>query len=177
MFSAPEQFAEINKAGVDAMLQFAKASFDAAERVMALNLDASRAAFADVSKNAKALAEARDVQEVVALRAKWAEAGAEKAVGYSKSLYEVAQQTQAEISEIFEERVTEFNKAVAQALDKAVKSAPAGADVAISAIKSTVAATAAAVDSMTKAAKQAANFADASVKATTNATAVATRRK
>jgi phasin family protein len=179
MFAAPEQFAEINRSSIDAALQFAKASFDAAERLLALNVTTGREALAEAARNARAMAEVKDVQELVALRAKFAEGSAEKVMGYSKSLYEAAQRSQAEISGIFEEQVAEMNKSVAQALDKAVKVAPAGTDVALSAIKSAIAASAAAIDSATKAAKQMASFTDASVKATTNATvaAVKTGRK
>ncbi|MEO7321820.1 MAG: hypothetical protein ABIW48_03955 [Burkholderiales bacterium] len=71
--------------------------------------------------------------------------------------------------------MTEMNKSVAVALDKAVKTAPAGADVAIAAIRSTMSASSAAFDSMTKAAKQVASYTDANIKAVTNETNAAVR--
>jgi len=58
-------------------------------------------------------------------------------------------------------------------IDKAVKSAPAGTDVAMAAMKSTIAASTAAFDGLTKSAKQVANFTDASVKATVDAATAA----
>jgi hypothetical protein len=50
-------------------------------------------------------------------------------------------------------------------VEKATQGAPAGSDVAVSALKSTVAATSAAFDQFTKATKQVVTFADASLRA------------
>ena len=94
-------------------------------------------------------------------------------MSFSRSVYEVASKTQQEITALLEERLTEFNKSVAGSVDRAAKGAPAGADVAMAALKSTMAATTSAVDSMTKAAKQVAEIAEASMRATTGATAEA----
>ena len=74
-----------------------------------------------------------------------------------------------------EERTTAFNKNAVSGLESFVKSAPAGSDMAVAAVKSTVQATAAAMDSMTKAAKQVSEFTDASIKAATTATADAVK--
>ncbi len=175
MFPAPEQLTEFNKAALDTTFRFAKASFDAAERLVSFNFEAGRAVFADTAKTARALVDVRDVQDYSTWRAKSADASAEKAMTYAKGLYDIAQQAQAELSGLVEERFAEMNKQVATTLDKAMKAAPAGADVIVAAIKSSVAAGTAAVDSMTKAAKQAASFADAGIKATANATAAASK--
>ena len=169
MFSAPEQFADVNKSTIDAALKFATVSFDAAERLMGLQLAVGRDVLNEGVKNAKVLAEVRDVQDLASLRGKFAETGTEKWTDYSKAVYEVAQHTQTQWSNLFESQMTEINNTVAAALDKAVKTAPAGADVAIAAIKSTMSATSAAFDSMTKAAKQVASYTDANVKAVTSA--------
>jgi hypothetical protein len=64
----------------------------------------------------------------------------EKAVAYSRSLYEIASQTQDEFGKIFEAQFAEVNKNVANVLDKAAKNAPAGSDVAVAAVKSAIAA-------------------------------------
>jgi phasin family protein len=175
MFTAPEQLVEFNKAGIDAALQVLKVSLDAAERFVTFQMDASRTTLADATKTARALTDVKDAQDYLAWRGKVAELSAEKAMGYSKGLYDIAQHTQAEFSGLVEERLSEANKTVVSSLDKAMKAAPAGADVFVAAVKSTVGASAAAVDSVTKAAKQMASFADASVKATANATAAASK--
>jgi phasin family protein len=175
MFTAPEQFADVNKSTIDAALKFAKVSFDATERLVGLQLAVGRDALSESAKNATLLSEVRDVQDLTALRGKVAETSSDKWTNYSKAIYEVAQQTQAQWSNLFEAQVTEMNKSVAVALDKVAKTAPAGTDVAIAAIKSSITAASAAFDSMTKAAKQVATMTDANVKAAASATNAAVK--
>jgi phasin family protein len=170
MYNATEQFAELNKAGVDQALRLAQIAMDNTERLVKLQFDATKAAFEENVKNTKALAEAKDLQDLIALRTKLAENGVEKAVGYSRSIYEVASEAHAEVSKVVEEGLASYTKSVANLVEKAAKNAPAGSDAAVSALKSTVAATTAAIDTLTKASKQVASFADASVKAATQAT-------
>jgi phasin family protein len=174
MFYNPtEQFAEINKASVDNALRFAQIVVDHTERLINVQLGASKSALEEGVKNAKAVSETKDVHEVVALRAKLAEGGVEKAMSYSRSVYDAAAETQAELTKLVEEALSSFTKGIVSLVDTAAKSAPAGSDATVTALKSTVAATAAAIDSFTKASKQVAEFADASVKAATQATATA----
>jgi len=86
-------------------------------------------------------------------------------MGYSRSLYEVASDAQSELSKLAEERMATYQQSVVEAVDQATKAAPAGSDVAVAAMKSTMAATTAAFDTFNRAARQAVSYADASVKA------------
>lgn len=170
MFTTPEQFAAANKATVDSLLSLANTALASAERVAALNLHTARALIEDGMSNTKALLGVKDVQEAMSVQASLTQPNVEKAVAYSRSVYEISAQTQEEISKIVESQFTEFNKSVASLLDKAAKSAPAGSDVAVAAVKSAIAAANSAFDSMNKAAKQVAEIAEANVAAATNAT-------
>lgn len=170
-----EQFTELNQAGVDHALRFSQIALDNTERLFKVQLEASKSALEEGVKNAKAVAEVKDVQELIALRAKLAETGVEKALAFSRSVYEVASEAQAELTKLIEDSLAAYGKGVANFVDRAAKSAPAGSDVAVTALKSTVAATTAAFDTLTKATKQVASFADASVKAATQATAAAVK--
>jgi phasin family protein len=165
-----EQLASANKANVETLLTIANTAFASAERLAALNLNTARAVLEDSVANAKALLAVKDVQQLVAMQASLAQPAVEKAVAYSRSVYEIATQTQEELNKIFEAQFAEINKNVTSALDKAVKNAPAGSDVAVAAVKSAIAAANSAYDSMTKAAKQVAEIAEANVAAATNAT-------
>ena len=169
-FVSAEQLAASNKANVETMLTIANTAFASAERLAALNLNTARSMLEDVVANAKALFAVKDVQEFMGLQASLAQPAVEKAVAYSRSVYEIATQTQEELSKVFEGQFSEMNKAVSSALDKAAKNAPAGSDVAVAAVKSAIAAANSAYDSMTKAAKQVAEIAEANVAAATNAT-------
>jgi len=170
MFATPEQLAGANKANVEAMLTLANTAFASAERFAALNLNTARAVLEDSVNNAKALLGAKDLQEAISLQATLAQPSVEKAVSYSRSVYEISAQTQEEFSKLVEAQFAEVNKNVASSLDKAAKSAPAGSDVAVAAVKSAIAAANSAYDTMNKAAKQVAEIAEANVAAATNAT-------
>ena len=94
-------------------------------------------------------------------------AAIEKAIAYSKSVYEVATETNAELSKAAEKRVADWNENFTALLDKAVKNAPAGSDVAVAGIKSMLAAANSAYDNFTKVTKQATEIAEANVAAAT----------
>ena len=171
MYNATEQFAELNKTGYDNAVKLASLSLEKAERLAKLNLAAAKAALEQGVYNANAVAGVKDVQEFFALRAKLAEAGVQTALGYSRGVYEIASEAQADFSALNEEIWANYTKGVAAWVEKATKNAPAGSDAAVTALKSTVAATTAAFDQFSKATKQVVNFADASVRAASAANA------
>lgn len=170
MYATPESFAAANKAGIETLLSFANATFAGMERFAALNLNTARTALEDGVATAKSVMAIKDLQDLVTLQSTLAQPALEKAIAYAKSVYQITAQSQEEFSKLFEGQVAELNKAVAEALDKAAKSAPAGSDVAVAAVKSAIAAANSAYDSVTKAAKQVAEMAEANVAAATSAT-------
>lgn len=169
-FNPAEQFAAANKVAVDSLLTVANTALASAERIAALNLNTARSLLEDGVANTKAILGAKDAQEVVAIQAALAQPNVEKAVAYSRSIYEISAQTQEELSKLVEAQFAEFQKNVAGMLDKVSKQAPAGSDVAVAAVKSAFAAANSAFDNLNKAAKQVAEIAEANVSAATNAT-------
>ena len=178
MYNATEQFAEFNQANVSNAIKLASLSIENAEKLMALNINAAKLAIAQAVEGAQAAASVKDVQELVALRAKLAEVGVQSATGYSRTLYELSSEAQAGFSALAEESWASYTKGVASWVEKASQSAPAGSDVAVNALKSTFAASTAAFDQFQRATKQVVDLADASVRAAAeNATKVATNGK
>ena len=176
MYNPTEQFAEINKASVANATRLAALSIENAEKLFKLNLNAAKVALQQSVEGAQAAASVKDVQEMMALRAKYAESGVQTALSYSRTLYDLASEAQAEYSSMAEELWANYTKGVASFVDKASKSAPAGSDVAVNAFKSTFAASTAAFDQFQKATKQVVNLADASVRAAAaNASKAATK--
>lgn len=169
-YAIPDQFAAANKAGIETMLTLANTAFASTERLAALNLNTARKAIEDAVSTSKGLFGVKDPQELLGYQTSLAQPAVEKAVAYSRSLYEIASQTQEEFSKVFEAQFAELNKNVVTVLDQAAKNAPAGSDVAVAAMKSAIAAANSAYDSMTKAVKQATEIAEANVAAATNAT-------
>jgi len=165
MTTIANPLAEIASRGVDSAVRIARLSMDGAERAVAVQLEYAKGAITQATLNARAVSKAKDVQELLALRTRIAENALENMIGYSRSLYEVASEAQSELGKLAEERMTSFQQAVTRTVELAAQSAPAGGDVSVAAMKSSLAATTAAFDSFTKAAKSMASYTDASVRA------------
>jgi len=165
MYNATEQFADFGKVNYANAVKLASLSLENTEKIVKLNLTAAKAALVQGVESAQAVASVKDVQELVALRAKFTEAGVQAATGYSKTLYELASEAQAEYTAFAEEAWATYTKGVAAFVDKASKAAPAGSDVGFNAFKSTFAASTAAFDQFQKATKQVVNLADANFRA------------
>ena len=165
MYNATEQFADFNKVNVANATKLAALSMQSAEKLFKLNLNAAKIALQQSVESAQAVASVKDVQDLFALRAKLAEVGVQHALSYSRNLYDLASQAQADYAAASEDVWSNYTKGVANWVETASKSAPAGSDVAVNAFKSTVAATTAAFDQFQKATKQVVNLADASVRA------------
>lgn len=161
MYQTPEQLIAMNKANLEAAMRFAGVAIEGAERMIDLQMKAAKSAFADSIQGAKALASVKDFQQLAALKDSLAQPSMEKATAYAKSVYDLSTETQAEIGKLVEAQVADFNKEVVSGLDKMVKSAPAGSEVGVAAIKSAIAAVNSSYDNLTKVAKQ---FAQASQK-------------
>ena len=170
MYLTPEQIASANKTGVEAFLGLASTQFAALERLSALNIGAAKTAFEESLGRAKALLNAKDAQDYLTLNTAASQPALEKAIAYSRSVYEVAAQTNGEMAKLLEAQAAEFNKNLVGLLDKVSKNAPAGSDVAVQAVKSALAAANTAYDSFNKVAKQATEIAEANFAAATTPT-------
>src|SRR5690606_11551668 len=100
-----------------------------------LNLKTAKEALDESLRSAKALTEVRNVQDLVALQSNVAQPNIDKALAYSRELYEVASQAQGEISKLVEAQIAQLNEEMLAALDKAAKAAPAGSEPAFAAFK------------------------------------------
>jgi phasin family protein len=154
MYQTPEQFLALNKANLEVAVKFAGVALQGAERILELQLKAAKTAFADTVENAKAFAAIKDIKELAALKDTLGQPTLEKATAYAKGVYDVTAATQAEFGKLVDEQIAEYNKQVVTALDKMVKTAPAGSEVGIAALKSGIAAVNGAYENLSKVAKQ-----------------------
>ena len=154
MYNTPEQLIALNKANVEAALRFAGVALNGAERLMALQMNAAKSALADGLESARALTSVRDFEQLAALKDTVMQPTFEKATAYAKQVYDVASVTQADFGKLVEEQMSELNKQVAATLEQLVKSAPAGSEAGIAAMKSTLAAVNSGFDNISKVAKQ-----------------------
>ena len=165
MITIPENFASANKALAEKFLALTNTAFANTERVAALNLNFARSILEDSVANVMELFSAKDPQRFVALQTSFAQPAVEKVMTYSRSAYEIATQAQEEVAKLVEEQFADFSKNVGEALDNAAKSAPAGSDGAISAVKSALAAANSAYENMSKAGTQVAEIIEANFSA------------
>ena len=154
MYQTPEQLVAINKANLEVAMKFAGVALQGAERILDLQLKAAKTAFADSVESAKAIAQVKDLQQLAALKDSIAQPSIEKATAYAKSVYDVTAATQAEFGRLVEEQFSEFNKQVVTTLDRMVKTAPAGSEVGIAALKSGISAANATYENLSKVARQ-----------------------
>lgn len=176
MYQTPEQLVAFNKANLEVAMKFAGVALQGAERILDLQLKAAKSAFADSVESAKAIASVKDLQQLAALKESLAQPSIEKATAYAKSVYDVTTATQAEMGKLVEEQISEFNKQVVTALDKMVKTAPAGSEVGIAALKSSIAAVNSAYDNVSKVAKQFAEATQSNIEAVAKQAAIGTKK-
>jgi phasin family protein len=175
----PDQILTSQKAHVETLIDLTHKAFEGLEKLIELNMSASKAALADAEGTARAALNAKDAQELLALQAGLLQPLAEKTAAYSRRLYEIAQGTGTEFGKAFEAKTREVQQTFADMVDNASKNAPAGSEAAMAVFKGAVTAASNAFESVHKAVKQAAdaagaNFnaaADTTVNAAKNATA------
>ncbi len=164
-----EHILSANKAAIDTLLSVANTALATAESLAALNLGTAREALNDSAKNAKAAMAVKTPQEVASLNAALGQPAVEKAVAYSRSVYEISTGAANELSKLIQSQFVELNKAAQDLAEKTAKASPFGSDVALAAVRQAVAAANSAFDNLNKAAKQAAEFTEAGVNTVTNA--------
>ena len=167
MYISPEHIAATNKASVETLVGLANTQFATLARLTALNFNVAKSAFEESGSYTKSLLGAKDAQEFAALSATAAQPVLDRAIAYSRGVYEIATQTQAELSKFAQAQAGEFNKNIIGYLDKVARNAPAGSDVAIAAVKSALAAANSACDSVSRVTKQASELAETNFAAAT----------
>ena len=152
-FSA-ESLAAAQKSSIDTITGLSEKAFTGFEKLVELNMAASRAMVGESLGNLKALATVKDAQGFVALQSGLVQPLAEKAASYGRHLAEIVSASGADITQAFEASAAEAQKAVANLVETSMKNAPAGSEPAVALLKSAMSAGTHAVESAQKTAKQ-----------------------
>ena len=163
-----EQLVAAQKANIETLFGLTQKAFEGVEKLMELNLQATKAALAESANNAQAVLSAKDAQELIALQASLMQPLAEKAAAYSRQLYEIASGTQAEFTKVAEAQSQEAQQKFMAVVDNVAKNAPAGSETAVAVMKSAVSAATNAMETVQKAVKQASEVAEANFHAMAN---------
>ncbi len=150
-----EQVMASHKANIETLVGLTNKAFEGVEKIVELNLTASKAALAEIGDHAKAVLSVKDAQELLALQSGLMQPLADKTAAYSRHLYDIASGSTAEIGKAFEEQTAEAQKKFMGLIDTAAKNAPAGSETAVTVMKSAVAAANNALETVQKAVRQA----------------------
>ena len=163
----PEQLLAAQKANMEALHDLTTKAFESVERLVELNMTATKAMLDESAAHAQALLGAKDMQELLALQASVFQPLAEKTAAYSRHLYDIAAGASAEFGKAVEAKVAESQTQLSNLVENTAQNAPAGSETAVAMMKSAVAAANNAYESVQKAVKQASNVAEANFNAVT----------
>jgi len=176
-----EQVIASHKANIETLFGLTNKAFEGVEKIVELNLTASKAALSEAATHTQSMLSVKDAQELLALQSGLLQPLAEKTAAYSRHLYDIASATSAEFTKNAEAQAAEAQKKFAGLVDSAAKNAPAGSESVVAIMKSSVAAANNALESVQKAVKQATEVAEANFNAVaataTSATKAATAKK
>lgn len=171
MFAQPQDLIQARQAAAETATLFVQTALDTTERLTALTLNTNRALFEDALAGITALLEVRDPQALIKLQTSLAQPAIEKALAYSRNVYEITGQTKEVLGKAVETQLSDANAKVIQFVDKSLKNAPAGSEAAVAAVKSAITAANNAYDGLNKAVRQVTDLAEAGVTAATESVA------
>ncbi len=166
-----DQILAAQKANLETLFGLTSKAFEGVEKLVELNMTASKAAMSEAASTTQAMLSVKDAQELLQLQASLFQPLAEKTAAYSRHLYDIAQGTGSEFGKAMESKAAEAQQNLVGMLDSATKNAPAGSETAVAVMKSAVAAANNAFESVQKAVKQASDVAETNFQ-TMSATAV-----
>ncbi|RZF23756.1 phasin family protein [Paraburkholderia sp. UYCP14C] len=150
----PQQLIAAQQANLDALFGVTNKAFAGFEKLVALNLQVSKAALAESQEIVTKTISAGTSGALLALQASLSQPAAEKVVAYGRSVHEIVSEVQSEISAAATARGEQLRRDTQGFVDSLKKSAPAGSESAIAAWNSVVSAANATYESANKAAKQ-----------------------
>ena len=174
MFATPERALATQKAAFDTLLAAQSTAFAGFEKLVDLNLKVVKASFEEASAKAQEAFGLKDSQEALAFVSGLAQPSADKALAYSKHVYDIVSGVQNEFTRLSETQLAESQRALSEAVEQFAKNAPAGSESAVALLKSSLATATSAYESVSKAAKQAAEMTESNLTAAANATIKAT---
>ena len=154
-----EQIVASHKANVETLFGLTSKAFEGMEKLVVLNLTATKAVLSESAHSTKAALSVKDAQELMALQANLIQPLAEKIAAYSRHLYDIASGTSNEFTKALEAQTAAAQKQFSNLVDFSISNAPAGSETAVAMMKSAVNAANNAYESVQKAVKQATDMA------------------
>lgn len=176
MNNAVEQILAISKAHLQASEGLTIHAHAGVEKLVELNLAASKAALEESFTNLRAALGAHDVQELMALQAGLTKPLAEKSAAYFQHVQAIATGASADLTKVLAANMAEAQKTFNDLIETLAKNVPAGAESAVAAFKNAMALGQNAVESAQTSAKKAAEGAQSNLTQLSNQAGDATRK-
>jgi phasin family protein len=170
----PEQFVQLQKSMFDAAQALAFKQLESMEKLAELNIQATKTSMTESAETLKAMMSAKDAKALADIALAAAQPSADKATAYAKHVYDIAQESGAEVVKLVEKQIADSQKQMQAAIDAFSKNAPMGSEGVVTLVKQAVTAANSAFDQVNKATKQAVEMAEANMAA---ATKVATKAR
>ena len=131
-----EQIVAAQKANIETLFGLTQKAFEGVEKLVELNLAASKAALGESFNHAKAVLAVKTPQEFMSLQTAFFQPMAEKSTAYFQHVQSIATEGSADFTKQFEANMAEAQKAIGASVDQMVKNAPAGSEAAVAAFQS-----------------------------------------
>ena len=135
----PEQIAAAQKANLETLSGLTNQALQSIEKLVELNMHIAKQSLGDSMSSAKKALEVKDIQQLLAHQAEAVQPMAEKIMAYSRHLYELAHETQANFTKSAEKEMQAGQKKINALVEDWTKNAPAGSDAAVNAMKQAIA--------------------------------------
>ena len=155
MNNTAEQFISANKDNLQAIQGATTQAYAGVEKLVELNLAASKAALGESFNHFQAMFSVKTPQELLALQSEFFKPVAEKSAAYLQHVQTIATESGAEFTKTVESKVVEAQKAFDSAVENMEKNAPAGTETAVAAFRNALTTGQKAVDSAQASAKKA----------------------
>ncbi len=146
-----EQFNELNRRNMEAAMRLAQLSIENSHRLMSLQNDLARELFNDGVENARAQAAAKDPQEVLRLRAEYAQETARKMMAIAQQVAALTNEARIEFSRILTEQLASGSQDMADAFQGFFKSMPMQSANVLETVQQAMAAAASAFEQIAQA--------------------------
>lgn len=176
MSNAAEQFIASNQASLQALEGFTTQAFAGLEKLVELNLAASKSLLGESFANLQAILGAKDAQELLALQAGFFKPLAEKSAAYVQHVQSIVTDSGAELTKAVEAKTAEAQKTFNDAVETLAKSAPAGTESAVAAFKDALTAGQSAFESAQTSAQKAVETAQSNFKTASTQTVDAVKK-
>lgn len=123
------------EAGIKSSVAAVSAVFAGVEKLTTLNLNTARTALEDGAALLKALGEVKDPKALVALQVSLLKPTVDKSIAYGRAVADIGSTVKAELTAQCEAEAAKLVGQYNDALESLFKSAPAGSEAAVSAVK------------------------------------------